>query len=115
MVWLRVPYSLSYHRPQSDCGRQNEHSQSHGQEDFPSYLHELVKAVTWERATIPDIEVHEPSNFEREPINILNSNTDVRDKENQPNQPQHCAKSRETDGLNTKERMPGHTGRVIKA
>src|SRR6266851_6863371 len=109
MVWLRVPYRLLYYRPQSHCSRQNQNAQSNRQKDFPSYLHELVKTVTRERATIPDIEVHKPGNFDREPINILDADANGGDEQDQSNQAEHCAESCEADGLNPEQGMFRHT------
>src|SRR6266436_5145635 len=97
MVWLRVPYILLQERY---TGRQNQNAQSHRQQNFPSHFHELVKAITRERATIPDIEVHEPGNFRREPENVLHSKADRRIEQNQADQAEHEAESRQADGLN---------------
>src|SRR5258708_12238749 len=105
MVWLRVPYRLLYYRPQSYCSRQNQNAQSYRKEDFPSYLHELVKTVTRERATIPDIEVHERGNFDREPVNVLDADADGRDEQDQANQAEYCPESPKPDGLNPEHVM----------
>src|SRR5580704_3094924 len=112
MVWLRVPYCLLEQRYTS---RQNQNAQAHGQQDFPSHLHELVKAIARERATIPDIHVHEAGNFGGKPENILNSNTDDRNKENQTDQAKDYAEASQSDGLNPEERMLRHAGRVVEA
>src|SRR5258708_1705742 len=112
MVWLRVTYILLQQRY---TGGQNQNSQSHGQQNLPSHLHELVKAITRERATIPDIEVHEPGNFRREPENVLHSHADRRVEENQADQAEHDAESRQADGLDAEQRMLRHAGGVEKA
>src|SRR6202140_5216742 len=101
MVWLRVPYFLLNQR---NACRQDQNSQAHRQQDFPSHLHELVKAISRERATIPDIEVHEDGNFRREPENVLNPEAHGRDKENQADQTEHSSKTSKADGLNAKQR-----------
>src|SRR5437660_12208759 len=111
MAWLRVPYILLQQRY---TGRQNQNAQPHGQQDLPSHLHELVKAITRERATIPDIEVHKPGNFRREPENVLHSKTDRWNKENQTDQAEHEAESGKPDGLNSKQGMLRHARRVVK-
>src|SRR5580693_83822 len=109
MVWLRVPYLLLQ---QSYTRRQNQNAQPHGQQDLPSHLHELVKAISRERATIPDIEVHERGNFRREPENVLHANSHCRNEHYQANQTEHYAESGKTDSLNPKERMLRHANRV---
>src|SRR6266850_1910373 len=115
MVWLRVPYRLLYKRPQSDRGRKYDYAQPHRQENLPSYLHELVKAVTRERATIPDIEVHERGNFGDEPVNVLNADANWREEQDQANQSEHYSESRQADRLNTKVRMLWHASRAVEA
>ncbi len=112
MVWLRVPYLLLQQRY---TGRQNQNAQAHGQQDFPSHLHELVKAISRERATIPDIEVHEPGNFRREPENILNAHADRGNEQNEADQAENDAESREADGLNAEKRMLRHADRVVES
>src|SRR5580704_17628826 len=102
MVWLRVPYLLLQQRY---TRRQNQNAQAHGQHDFPSHLHELVKAISRERATIPDIEVPEHGNVRREPENILNAHADRGNEKNQADQAENDAESREADGLNAEEGM----------
>src|SRR5437879_15165 len=115
MVWLRVPYRLLYKRPQPHRGCQYEYAQPHGQENLPSYFHELVKAVTRERATIPDIEVHERRNFRDEPVNVLNADANWREEQDQANQSEHYSESRQTDGLNPEVRMLRHSSGAVKA
>src|SRR5208282_5948124 len=111
MVWLRVPYHWLKQRYTS---RQNENAQTHGQQDFPSHLHELVKTITRERATIPDIHVHKPGNFCGEPENVLHAEAYCGNEQNQADQAENHAKSGETDGLNTEKRMFRHADRVVK-
>src|ERR1700722_13957427 len=93
---------------------QDQQSQSHGQQDFPSHFHQLVKTVTRERATIPDIEIHERGNFHREPVNILHANENCRNKQDQTNQAKHPAEAREANGLNFEIGMLGHARRAVK-
>src|SRR5256885_11342445 len=102
MVWLQVPYFLLQQRYTRG---QNQNSQTDRQQDFPSYLHELVKAISRERATIPDIHVHEPGNFGGEPENILHAKTDCGNKKNEANQSENGTEACKPDGLNAKERM----------
>src|SRR6266446_7443390 len=109
MVWLRVPYILLQQRY---TGGQNQNTQSHGQQNFPSHFHELVKAITRERATIPDIEIHEAGYFRREPENVLNSKTDRGHEQKEANQSENNAKAREPDGLDAEQRMLRHADRV---
>src|SRR5271156_288961 len=111
MVWLRVPYHWLKQRYTS---RQNENAQSHGQQDFPSHLHELVKTITRERATIPDIHVHKPGNFRGEPENVLYAQAYGRNEQNQTDQAENHAKSGEADGLDAEKRMLGHANCVVK-
>src|SRR5580700_9768766 len=111
MVWLRVPYLLLQ---QSYTRRQNQNAQAHGQQDFPSHLHELVKAISRERATIPDIEVHEAGNFRREPENVLHSNAHWGDEQDKTDQGKNNAESREADGLNAEKGMLRHADRVVE-
>src|SRR5271155_3890481 len=103
---------MLYQRPESRRGGQNENAQPHGQQDLPSHLHELVKAISRERATIPDIEIHECSNLRRKPENILYANSHCRNEHYQANQTKRNAESGQTDGLNPKERMLRHADRV---
>src|ERR1700689_539928 len=109
MVWLRVPYLLLKQR---NARGQNQNAQTQGQQDFPSYLHELVKAISRERATIPDIEVHERGNFRREPENILHPQADRRIEQDQSDEGEQDAKYGEADGLNAEQGMLGHARRV---
>src|SRR6266446_10682837 len=109
MVWLRVPYVLLQERY---TGRQNQNAQPHRQQNLPSHLHELVKAITRERATIPDIEVHKPGNFRGEPENVLHSKTDRGHEQKEANQSENNAKAREPEGLNAEQRMLRHADRV---
>src|ERR1700678_625750 len=97
MVWLRVPYDWLQQRY---TRRENQNAQTHRQQDLPSHLHELVKTISGERATIPDIHVHEAGNFGGEPENILHAHADRWNKQNQADQSEHNAESREADGLN---------------
>src|SRR5882672_2390743 len=113
MVWLRVPYRLLYKRPQPDRGRKYEYTQPHGQENLPSDFHELVKAVTRERATIPDIEVHERGNFHGEPINVADAFARHGNKQNNAYQSEHGSKGAEAQGLNPEIWMLGHPGCAV--
>src|ERR1700716_1984306 len=104
MVSLPVPYALLDRRPQACACRQDQNAQSHRQQNLPPYFHQLVKAITRERATIPDVEVHERSNFHREPINILPPLTHGRDEQDQTNQSEDDAESSQANSLNPKKR-----------
>src|SRR5580693_9367320 len=86
-------------------GGQDQQSQSHGQENLPSDLHELVKAVTRERATIPDIEVHEARNLRAEPVNVADPVADTGNEQDQSDQSEHGAECAESQGLNPEQRM----------
>src|ERR1700722_9228630 len=99
---------------QSYAGRQDQNAQAHRQQHFPSHLHELIKTVSGERATIPDIEVHKARNFRREPENVLHSRTHGRDKQYKANQAKDNSESRESDGLNAEQRMLRHTDCIEK-
>src|SRR5438132_1179407 len=50
--------------------RKNEHAKTYGQQDFPSDSHKLVETIARERATIPDVQIHEACDCEREPVDI---------------------------------------------
>src|ERR1700728_1365031 len=111
MVWLRVPYLLLKQRYTRG---QNQNAQTQGQQDFPSHLHELVKAISGERATIPDIEVHESGNFRGEPKDVLDARAYCRNEQNDADQAKDCAESREPNSLNAEQRMLRHAHRVVK-
>src|ERR1700692_881394 len=100
---------------QSYAGRQDQNAQAHRQQHFPSHLHELIKAISGERATIPDIEVHEARNFGREPENILHADAHRRNEQYKSNQAEDNSESREADGLNTEKRMLWHADRMVEA
>src|ERR1700692_1253234 len=112
MVWLRVPYFLLNQR---NACRQDQNSQAHRQQDFPSHLHELVKAISRERATIPDIEVHESGDFCREPENVLHSQAYCGNKQGKTNQAEEHSETSKADSLNAEERMLRHTHCVVEA
>src|ERR1700691_1711083 len=95
--------------------RQDKNGQSCRQQDFPSHFHKLIKPVTRERATIPDIEVHERGNFDREPVNVLNANENCRNEHYQTDQAQQAAKSGQTHGLKLEVRMSRHARDTVKA
>src|SRR4029077_21197624 len=78
-------------------------------------FHQLVKAITRERATIPDVQVHECGNFHREPVNILHPLTDSRDEQNQANQTEDYAESSQANGLNSKKGVLRHPHRAVEA
>src|ERR1700722_992227 len=99
----------------SSGGGQNQESDAHGQKNFPAYFHELVEAITRERATTPDIEVHEPGNFRGEPENVSHTVAHAGNKHDQSNHSQHHAESRQPDCLNPEQRMLGHSRRVEEA
>src|SRR5581483_108077 len=61
----------------------DQHAQAERQQHLPTYFHELVKTVARERSPVPDVQVHEYGNFCGEPVDILNTITNRRDKENQ--------------------------------
>src|SRR5579863_9210051 len=103
---------LGPHRHEAAADQQ---SQSHRKENLPSYFHELVEAITRERATIPDIEVHEPGNFCREPENVADAVADWRNEHGQTDQGEHDSESSQAYRLHAEERMLGHSHRVEEA
>src|ERR1700686_807044 len=112
-----APHSLQLYpqfRPHSYDGRQNQQRQAGRQQHLPSYFHELVKTVTGERATIPDIEVHERGNFGGEPENVGDANPDNWNKKNQADQAENHAEPGQPDGLYAEQRMLRHASRVVK-
>src|ERR1700683_1554 len=105
-----APHSLQFcpeFAPHSDDGSQDQERQTGGQQNFPSYFHELVEAVTRERATIPDVEVHEPGNFGREPENVVHANADGREEQNQTDESENRAESGSPYGLTFESRGLG--------
>src|ERR1700686_1708457 len=112
-----APHSLQLYpqfRPHSDDGGQNQQRQAGRQQHLPSYFHELVKAVTGERATIPDIEVHERGNFRGEPENVGDPYAYSWDEQNQADQAENHPEPSQPDGLYAEQRMLRHPRRVVE-
>src|SRR5271169_2412379 len=92
----------------SQNSRQNENTNSDGQQHFPSYFHELIEAVARERGAIPDIEIHEASHLRDKPEDVLNAIAHRRRKQYQSDQTQNGSESCQANRLNAEVRMLRH-------
>ena len=95
-------------------GGQDQHADSHRQQNFPSYFHQLIEAVARERAAIPDVQYMETATLAmNQKMSCTRSRTGGNEQD-QADQRQHRAESAQPDGLNFEERMLRHAGGAVE-